>query len=243
MRRLLLLAPLLLFTASCGIAPSSEGRATDDARETARKAAQQLYSQLPRTADEVGHAATGVNGVEVLQLTGTSTHDGRGIDLVVRTSGSGTGAGPDSPEVTVQRCFAIRASPRTDWNEPPRDVGCPDGAPLGFPVPKAAAPPYEELRSKLPRVPEGGRADEAEVRRVLAALSLQPTVRIEVKADGERVGVVLTKERNGSDPQDCVLAVIGPGATDVWAPSLMQRMPGENGCTVDNALHPQPAPH
>ena len=88
MRRLLLLAPLLLFTVGCGLVQPAEGEATDAAREVARKAGERLYSQRPRTAEEVGRSASGIEGVEVLRVTGTSTHDGDGVDVVVRTSGS-----------------------------------------------------------------------------------------------------------------------------------------------------------
>lgn len=49
MRRLLLLAPLLLFTAGCGVVQSSQDEATDAAREVARKVGERLYGQRPRT--------------------------------------------------------------------------------------------------------------------------------------------------------------------------------------------------
>lgn len=63
MRRLLLLAPLLLFAVSgCGVLQSSEGEATDSARDVARKAGERLYGQRPRTAEEVGYIASGVEG-------------------------------------------------------------------------------------------------------------------------------------------------------------------------------------
>ena len=244
MRRLLLLAPLLLFTVGCGVVQSSEDEATDSAREVARKAGEQLYGQRPRTAEEVGRSASGIDGVDVLKLTGTSTHDGDGIDVVVRTSGSAYNEWRDPQEVTVRRCFAVRVSPKSEWGEDPRDVDCPDGPQLAFaPPPEPPRLPYEELRAKLPRVPEGGRVDEAEVRRTLAALDLDPAIRSEVKAEGGRVGVLLSVKGNGFDPQDCLLARVGPGATEVWVPSRIQRMPGEGGCTVANALDPMPAPH
>ncbi|WP_175439174.1 translation initiation factor IF-2 [Streptomyces vilmorinianum] len=244
MRRLLLLAPLLLFTAGCGVVQSSEDEATDAAREAARKAGERLYGQRPRTAEEVGRSASGIDGVEVLRVTGTSTHDEGGIDVVVRTSGSAYDGWLDPEEVDVRRCFAVRVSPTSEWREDPRDVDCPDGPPLTFPPPpEPPRLPHEELRAKLPRVPKGGRADEAEVRRTLAALDLDPAIRTEVKADGGRVGVLLSVQGNGFDAQDCLLARVGPGATEVWVPSRIQRMPGEGGCTVGNALDPQPLPH
>ncbi|MFE9765248.1 translation initiation factor IF-2 [Streptomyces sp. NPDC005808] len=244
MRRLLLLAPLLLFTAGCGVVQSSEDEATDAAREAARKVGERLYSQRPRTAEEVGRSASGIDGVEVLRVTGTSTHDGDGIDLVVRTYGSAYNEWLDPDEVAVRRCFAVRVSPESEWREVPRDVDCPDGRPLTFaPPPEPPRLPYEELDAKLPRVPEGGRVDEAEVRRTLADLDLDPAIRTEVKADGGRVGVLLTVQGNHFDPQDCLLARVGPGATEVWVPPRIQRMPGEGGCTVGFALDPQPAPH
>ncbi|WP_314252080.1 translation initiation factor IF-2 [Streptomyces sp. DSM 40907] len=244
MRRLLLLAPLLLFTVGCGVVQSAEDEATDSAREVARRAGERLYGQRPRTAEEVGRSASHIDGVEVMRVRGTSTHDGDGVDVVVRTSGSGHKGWLAPEEVVVRRCFAVRVSPESEWREDPRGVDCPDGFPLTFaPAPEPPRLPYEELRAKLPRVPEGGRVDEAEVRRALAALDLDPAVRTEVKADGGRVGVLLSVKGNGFDAQDCLLARVGPGASEVWVPPRIQRMPGEGGCTVGNALDPKPSPH
>lgn len=244
MRRLLLLAPLLLLTAACGEVQSSEDEATDAAREVARKAGERLYGQRPRTAEEVGRSASGIDGVEVLRVTGTSTHEGDGLDVVVRTSGSAYNGWLDAEEVAVRRCFAVRVSPESKWREDPRNVDCPDGPPLAFaPPPEPPRLPYEELRAELPQVPEGGRVDEAEVRRTLAALDLDSAIRTEVKTEDGRVGVLLSVKGNGFDPQDCLLARVGPGATEVWVPPRIQRMPGEGGCTVGNALDPQPSPH
>ncbi len=244
MRRLFLLAPLLLFAVGCGVVQSPEDEATDGAREVARKAGERLYGQRPRTAEDVGRSASGVDGVEVLRVQGASTHDGDGIEVVVRTSGSAYEGWLAPREVAVRRCFAVRVSPTSEWGEDPRDVDCPDGPALTFaPLPPPPRLPYEELRATLPRVPEGGLADEAEVRRALAALNLQPEIRTEVKADGGRVGVLLSVQGNGFDAQDCLLARVGPGATEVWAPPRIQRMPGEGGCGIGNALDPQAAPH
>ncbi|MEU2657236.1 translation initiation factor IF-2 [Streptomyces sp. NPDC007325] len=244
MRRPLLLAPLLLFAVGCGVLQNSEGEATDAAREVARKAGERLDSQRPRTGEEVGRSASGIDGVEVLEVTGTSTHDGDGVDVVVRTSGSAYSGWIDAEEVVVRRCFEIRVSPRTEWGEDPRDVDCPTNPPLTFtPPPAPPRLPYEELRAGLPKVPKEGRADEAEVRRALAALDLHPAIRTEVRAEGGRVGVHLSVPGNGFDPQDCVLARVAPGRTEVWVPSRMQRMPGEGGCSVTNALDPLPPPH
>ncbi|MFD3675343.1 translation initiation factor IF-2 [Streptomyces sp. NPDC058613] len=244
MRRLWLLVPLLLFTIGCEVVQSAEDEATDAAREVARKAGQRLYGQRPRTAEEVGRSASGIDGVEVLRLTGASTHDGDGVDVVVRTSGSAYDGSLAPEKVAVRRCFAVRVSPVSGWGEEPRDVDCPEGPPLAFaPPPEPPRLPYEELRAQLPRIPADGRADEAEVRRTLATLDLRPEIRTEVKADGGRVGVLLSVKGNGFDAQDCLLARVGPGATEVWVPPRIQRMPGEGGCTVGNALDPLPSPH
>ncbi|MER5734827.1 translation initiation factor IF-2 [Streptomyces sp. NPDC002262] len=244
MRRLLLGAALLTFTVGCGVVENSEDHATDAARDAAGKVGERLHGQRPRTAEEVGRAAAGIDGVEVLRVTGTSTHDGDGVDVVVRTSGSAYDDRFDAQEVVVRRCFSVRVSSRSEWREEPRDVDCPDGPPLVFPPPPPPPElPYAELRAKLPRVPKGGRADEAEVRRALAALDLHPEIRTEVEAEDGRVGVSLSLKGNGFDPQDCVLAVVGPGTTEVWTPIRIQRMPGEGGCGVGNALHPAPPPH
>ncbi|MFE5945231.1 translation initiation factor IF-2 [Streptomyces sp. NPDC056480] len=244
MRRLLLLAPLLLSIAGCGVVNSAEGEATDAAREVARKAGERLYSQRPRTAEEVGRSAAGLDGVEVLRVTGTATHDGDGVDLVVRTSGTGYEGWLAREPVTVRRCFEVRVSPRTEWGEEPGDADCPDGPPLAFaPPPQPPRLPYEELRANLPRVPKTGRVDEAEVRRVVAGLDMDPAIRTEVAADDGRVGVLLLVKGNGFDAQDCLLARVAPGATEVWSPSRIQRMPGEGGCSTANALNPLPPPH
>lgn len=244
MRRLLLLTPLLLLTVGCGVVQSSEDEATDVAREVATKAGKLLRSQRPRTAEEVGRSATGIDGVEVLRVTGTSTHDGDGVDVIVRTSGSAYSEWFDVQEVVVRRCFAVRVSPTSRWGETPRDVDCPDGPPLSFdPPPEPPRLPFEQLRASLPRVPEGGRVDEAGVRRTIAALDLDPAIRTEVDADGGRVGILLSVQGSHFDPQDCLLARVEPGATKVWMPPRIQRMPGEGGCTVGNALHPLPPPH
>ncbi|MEU3058538.1 translation initiation factor IF-2 [Streptomyces griseus] len=245
MRRLLLLAPLLLLTVSgCGVLQSSEGEATDAARAVARSAGERLRSQRPRTAEEVGYSASGIDGVEVLRVKGASTHDGDGVEVTVRASGSAYNKLFDPEPVTVLRCFAIRVSPKSKWHEDPRDVDCPDGPrPTFSPPPAPPRLPYEELQAKLPRVPEGGRVDEAEVRRAVAALDLDAAIRTEVKAAGGRVGVLLSLEADGYGPQDCLLGRVSPGATEEWVPSRVQRMRGEGGCTIENALRRMPPPH
>ncbi|MGW2115010.1 translation initiation factor IF-2 [Streptomyces zhihengii] len=244
MRRLLLFAPLLLCTAACGMVQSSEDRAADAAQDAATRAGELLYSQRPRTAEEIGYAATTIDGVDVLRVTGTATHDTGGVELIIRTSGSAYDDWFDAQEIAVRRCFTVRVSPASEWRETPPEVDCPDGPPLAFaPPPQPPRLPGGELRSQLPQVPAGGRVDEGEVRRAVAALDMDPAIRTEVKAEGGKVGVLLSVKGNGFDPQDCLLARVEPGATEVWAPHRIQRMPGESGCTVDNALHPLPPPH
>ncbi|MFI8204973.1 translation initiation factor IF-2 [Streptomyces sp. NPDC085937] len=244
MRRLLLLAPVLLALAGCGMVQSSEDEATDSAREVATRAGERLASQLPRTADEVGHSASTLDGVEVLRVEGDSTHDGDGVEVTVRTSGSAYNGWFDVEEVTVRRCFSLRVSPRAEWGEEARDVDCPEGPPLTFPPPpEPPQVPYAALEAKLPRVPAGGRVNEAEVRRVLASLDMDPAITTEVRTEEGRVGILLSPPSYRYEPVDCVLAVVGPGRTNVWMPSRIQRMPGEGGCSVTNALHPLPPPH
>ncbi|MFE2358515.1 translation initiation factor IF-2 [Streptomyces parvulus] len=244
LRPLLLLAPLALLAAGCGAAEPSEQKAADAAREVARTVGERLYGQRPRTAEEAGREAAGMEGVEVMRVDGTSSHDGDGLELVVRTSGTAYNPTFDIEEVTVRRCFTVRVSPGSEWREEPGDVACPDGLPLLFgPAPEPPELPEAELRAKLPRVPEGGRAEEAEVRRVIGALDMDPVIRSEVKAEDGRVGVLLLVPGDGFGAQDCVLARVGPGGTEVWVPPRIQRMRGEAGCTVTNALHPAPLPH
>ncbi|MFF0483399.1 translation initiation factor IF-2 [Streptomyces sp. NPDC004435] len=183
--------------------------------------------------------------MEVLRLTGTSTHDGEGVGVVVRTSGSAYEGSLDVQEIVMYRCFEVRVSPTSEWREVPRDVDCPDNPPLTFtPPPAPPELPYSELGAVLPEVPKGGRVDEAEVRRALASLDLDPAIRTEVRAAGGRVGVHLSLKGNGYDPQDCVLARVTPGEkAEVWVPPRIQRMPGEGGCDVGQALDPLPPPH
>ncbi|MYT34969.1 translation initiation factor IF-2 [Streptomyces sp. SID8356] len=245
MRRLLPLTPLLLVTVGCGLlSQSAESAAADAAREVAGKAGERLHSQRPRTAEEVGRSASGIDGVTVMQVKGASTHDGDGIDLVVRTSGSAYGQRRDHEPVTVVRCFSLRVSPRSEWGEEPQATTCPDSPPLTFaPPPEPPRLPYEELRAKLPRVPAGGQVDEAGIRRTLATLDMDRAIRTEVRADGGRVGILMSLKGNGYDPQDCLVAHVRPGTTEVWVPSRIQRMPGEGGCSIGNALEPSAPPH
>ncbi|WP_031018005.1 hypothetical protein [Streptomyces sp. NRRL S-1314] len=244
MRRLLLLAPVSLALTGCGVIQSGDEKATDAAREEATNVGKRLDSQLPRTAEEVGYAASVLDGVEVLRVTGTATNDGDGVELIVRTSGSALESGLDPQTITVRRCFAVRVSPSLEWGEEARDVDCPDGPPLRFPPPpEPPEVPYAALEAKLPRVPAGGRVDEAEVRRVLDGLDMDPEITTEVKTEDGRVGILLSPPMYRYEPVDCVLAVVEPGETNVWMPSRIQRMPGEGGCSVGNALHPLPPPH
>lgn len=244
MRRLLLLAPVLLALTGCGVIQSGDEKATDAARTEATRAGMRLDSQRPRTADEVGYAASALDGVEVLRVTGAATHDGDGVELIVRTTGTALESGLDPQTITVRRCFALRVSPRTEWGEEARETDCPDGPPLRFaPPPEPPQVPFDAVGSRLPRVPEGGRVDEAEVRRVLASLDMDPAITTQVKTEDGRVGILLSPPSDGYSPTDCVLAVVAPGDTSVWMPSRMQRMPGEGGCSVGNALHPLPPPH
>lgn len=156
MRRRLLLAPLLLFVVGCGVAQPSEAEARDAAREVARKAGQRLYGQQPRTAEEVGRSASGLDGVEVLRVTGTSTHDGDGIGVVIRTSGSAYRGALAPEEITVRQCFTVRVSPKSEWDEDPRDVDCPNGPALAFAPPRNS--PGCRTRSSARNSPEYRRA-------------------------------------------------------------------------------------
>lgn len=240
----LILVPLSLAFAVGGLMPNSADEAADAARKAAGTAGERLSGMYLRTAAEVGYEASRIEGVEALRVTGTAPRDGDGIEVVVRTSGSAYNGWFDVETVTVRRCFAVRVAPGAEGAEEPRDVDCPDGPlPVFAPPPAPPRLPHGELRARLPRVPEGGRADEAEVRRVLAALGLDQGIRTEVGAEGGRVGVALTVERDPRDPQDCVLARVAPGSTEVWTPPRIQRMPGEGGCSVGNALRPAPLPH
>ncbi|MYS74080.1 translation initiation factor IF-2, partial [Streptomyces sp. SID5926] len=43
-----------------------------------------------------------------MRVTGTSTHEGDGVEVVVRTSGSAYNSWVDLEEVTVRSCFTVR---------------------------------------------------------------------------------------------------------------------------------------
>jgi hypothetical protein len=243
MRRLLLL-PLALLLAGCGIAPSPEREATDDAREKARRVGERLYGNRVWSAQDVGHRAADMEGVDVMRVTGTTTVRAKGVEVVIRVSGSAPTAWPDTGTITVVHCFALRVSPTTTWDVEPRGVDCPPGRPLAFPPwPKTPEIPAGRLRKALPHVRRGGTPDERKVRGAVASLHLDPAIRVEIAAQEGMVGVSLKVKPYLDDALDCVLARVAPGATDVWTPPTIQRMPGEGGCDVGNALHPMPPPH
>lgn len=85
--------------------------------------------------------------------------------------------------------------------------------------------------------------DESKVRSAVASLHLDPAIRTDVQANEGMVGISLKVKPYLADALECVLAVVAPGRTNVWSPSRIQRMPGEGGCDVGNAIHPMPPPH
>ena len=193
----------------------------------------------------MAHRAADLDGIEVMRVTGASTA-GSGVRLVLRTTGSAPEDGLyPTQAVTVRRCFELSFSTETEWRDyGTHQVECPPGDPLTFePWPKTPEIPYERLAKALPRVPAGGRADEAKVRAAVASLRLDPAIKAEYLTEGTTVGVVLTVKPYLSEALDCVLARVGPGGTKVWSPSRIQRMPGEGGCSPGNAINPMPPPH
>ncbi|MFE7415240.1 hypothetical protein ACFU5W_33020, partial [Streptomyces laurentii] len=50
--------------------------------------------------------------MEVMRVAGTSTHDGKGVDVIVRVSGSAYDKWPDHEKITATRCRS-----RTDRGE------------------------------------------------------------------------------------------------------------------------------
>lgn len=237
MRRILI-ALSALVAAGC-VMPSPENAAADRARDDARQAAKRLYSTYRTwSAQDMGHRASEIDGVEVMRVSGTDTR--RNVRLVIRTTGTASAGWNEPDTVTVRRCFELRFAPKTEWDQEPRDVRCPAGRPLTFaPWPKDAEIPDERrLMKVLPRVPAGGRADEAKVRNALESLHLDPKITVAIKADGGVVGVSLIAKPYRSYAPDCTFIRVAPGKTSVWVPSRMQRMPGESGCGADQALHP-----
>ncbi|MEV4000828.1 hypothetical protein [Actinomadura sp. NPDC049753] len=237
---------VVLLAAGCGqLSRSPEDVAAADARKAAERAGDRVYDSRVRPAQDMGHRAADLDGVEVMQVTGVSTA-GDGVRLVLRTSGTAPEGGwfPSST-ITVRRCFELRFSTTTEWRHyGTRQVRCPAGAPLVFkPWPKTPEIPFERLGRALPRVPKGGRADEARIRAAVASLRLDPAVRREFATEGDVVGVALTVRPYASDAFDCVLARVAPGRTNVWTPPRMQRMAGEGGCSAGNAVDPLPPPH
>jgi hypothetical protein len=224
--------------------PSPEKEATDNARDTARNVGKRLYSSRIRSAQDVGHLADDIEGVEVMRVTGTTTARGDGVGVVIRVSGGASAGWIEPREITVVRCFELRFSTRTEWGDEPRGVKCPPGRPLTFkPWPKTPQIPYERLREVLPRVPGGGTVDERKVRVALASLHLDSAIHTDIKAEEGVVGISLWAKPYLDDAIDCTLARVAPGRTDVWSPPRIQRMPGEGGCDVANAVHPMPPPH
>ncbi|MFV2174651.1 hypothetical protein ACFHW2_32050 [Actinomadura sp. LOL_016] len=242
MRRHLIIPVLaLLAVTSCGV--TAEGRAAEDARTAAREVARELYDASDRPAQDIGHLADDIDGVEVLRVRA----DGRaGAAIVVRVSGTGREGWPHEQQtVTVRRCFELRVTEETEWDEEPRGVECPGGAPLTFaPWPEdPEIPSVEEIGKALPQVPDGGTVREADVREAVESLGLDPQVEVRVGTVRGVVGVVLTVEPHFGDVLDCTVARVAPGGTNVWVPPRVQRMKGEAGCGLGNAVDPLPPPH
>lgn len=244
MRRIAIALVGLLVT-GCVPGMSAEDRATDNAQAKARRAGNVLYTSLVWSAQDMGHRAADLDGVDVMRVRGKTTGRPEGVRLVIRTSGTGRAGWSDSEPVTVQRCFALRISPSSEWDDDPPEVRCPRGEPLKFkPWPKTPDIPSERLAKALPRVPaDAGGADEAKVRAAVASLRLDPAIRVEFKTQGAVVGVMLSVRPYMSEALDCVLARVAPGRTNVWSPPRIQRMRGEGGCSTGNAVDPLPPPH
>ncbi|QFG24893.1 translation initiation factor IF-2 [Actinomadura sp. WMMB 499] len=248
MRRLLIFPVLpLLAVTSCGVAGgTAEGRAADDARATAREVARELYDAADRPAQDIGHLADDIEGVEVLRVR----PDGRaGAAIVVRVSGTGREGWPNEQQtVTLRRCFELRVTEEAEWDAEPDGVECPARAPLTFaPWPEdPEIPSVEEIGRALPKVPKGGTVREAEVREAVEDLGLDPGIKVQVGSFptvAGVVGVVLTVKPYFGDALDCTVARVAPGGTNVWIPPRVQRLPGEGGCFLGNAVNPLPPPH
>ncbi|MFD0427324.1 translation initiation factor IF-2 [Streptomyces zhihengii] len=243
MRRLLLLAPLLPFVVGCGVVVQlPEERAADAAQDVAVEAGGKLYGQRPRSAAEVGRSAAGIDGVEVLRVTGTSTHDD-GIEVIIRTSGSAYGDRLDSQKTVVRRCFVLRVSSGTERVGRPtastartalhwRSLRHPSLPSADRATPHAASPGAAERPRRGGRGTPGGRCPRH---------GSGCPHRDEGRRRTGRPSPVGRRKRLRSPelrPRPC-----GARSTDVWTPPRAQRMPGEGGCTVGNALDPLPAPH
>ncbi|MFF5265112.1 hypothetical protein ACFY4C_40030 [Actinomadura viridis] len=232
-----LVVGVVVATAGCGVMPSAETRATEAARDKAQRVGNVLYTRQVRTAEDIGRRAAGLDGVDVMRVSGARTHEGRGVGLVIRVEGAASEGWPIPDEITVKRCFGLRISPHREWDETPGRVRCPAGEPLTFaPPPKDPEIPAERLEEVLPRVPAGGTVDEAKVRAAVTKLRLDPAVHTEFGSRDGVVGLRLWFRPRASEALDCVLARVAPGRTSVWTPSRIQRMPGEGGCDLGNAF-------
>ncbi|WP_026413513.1 hypothetical protein [Actinomadura oligospora] len=249
MRRFTPLAGLLLFApvlaSGCGLMPSAEDKAASVARDRAGRMAFVLRTSTSlERAEDLGRRASELNNAEVMKVTGTSTRDRGGVQIIVRVEGRSSTF--DNQDIVVKRCFEIGFDHRTDDQGAPPQVECPAGAPLKFgPWPKGAALPSEaRLRKAVPAVPKGGRADEAKIRAAVAGMRLDPRITADYLTVGDTVGVSLTAAPLYTNTAlDCVLVRVAPGKTSVFVPSRIQRMPGEGGCGPANAVNPLPPPH
>ncbi|REE97993.1 translation initiation factor IF-2 [Thermomonospora umbrina] len=238
---------IVLTLGGCGALPSPEDRAADSAQEKAGRVLKALYGHgRVWTAQDMGHRASELDDVDVMKVSGETTHDG-GVRVVIRVEGSAGGDSWGSPEViTVRRCYELTFNSETDWEDTPDQVTCPKGTPLKFaPWPKTPELPSQaRLRKALPRVPKGGTVNETKVRQAVTDLRLDPAIRAEYLTLGNVVGLSLTVKPYLDTALDCVLARITPGKTDVFTPAArIQRMPGEGGCSPGNAISPMPPPH
>jgi hypothetical protein len=249
MRRLVLIfvAGAGLAATGCGVLSSPEDRATDDARAKATRVGNVLYSSRVRTGQDLGHRASELRDVEVMRVTGASTDAREGVRLVIRVPGVASSGWLEPQQITVRRCFQLTFDGDDEWDARPPQVDCPRGLPLTYgPWPKEpeiGEGVYEQLRKRLPRVPPAGAVSEAEVRKVVGALRLDPKISQSFATQSGVVGVALTTPPGRSGDRDCLLARVAPGDTSVWSPSRVQRMAGEGGCSAGNAINPMRPPH
>lgn len=121
-----------------------------------------------------------------MRVTGTSAHEGDGVDVIVRMSGSAYDSWAGFEEITVRSCFTVRVSPASRWREDPDDGDCPEHPALTF------APPVRGSHF---------------------------------------------------DPQDCLLARVVPGATEVRGAAPHPPDARSGRPQVACALDPAAAPH
>lgn len=206
-----------------GCSTEGERWAMADARQKAGTVQAALAWDVIYTGDADGYAhyAAQLDGVEVMKVDGTRRSTGNGVTLIIRVHGQAWEV--DGTLVDIPVCYRLVYNGKHQGE--PDQVDCPDVQPLAIPKdPKLPGTIRDDLISQLSSLTN---PTEADVRRVVDGLNLDPRVQRDITSADDTIGIALRASR-----YDCTLARIKDGRLVVWRPSRIQLAPGELECNA-----------